>query len=103
MDHPEGAGNPFRHPSTARATAMHMTAITTETERKRLDRSVSSAENRAAGPKMTILGGLNPPSPGISAIAGNTRRTKNLVFWHPLAIIQPDGTPLGECRWTRVT
>ena len=47
-DRPDGARHPRRHPTIASATAMRMTAIRTQTERKPQDRSVRRAAKRAA-------------------------------------------------------
>jgi hypothetical protein len=80
------------------AKTIHFKGITSETERKRLSGSVSRAENEATRPKMTIPGGLARSNPGISATASETCRTKPLILWPNLAILQREGTPLGKCR-----
>jgi hypothetical protein len=47
---PDGVRHPCCHPPIESATAMRVTAILTQTERRRHDRSTRCAENAAAGP-----------------------------------------------------
>jgi hypothetical protein len=77
---------------------MHMTAIRTQTERKRQDRSVHRAEKRRRRAGMPRAPGPIRPTPGVWATADTARSEKRLINWQDQAILLLDGRPLGECR-----
>ena len=60
-------GHPRRDPPIASATAMRMTAIRTQTERKRQDRSVRRAEKNRRRARTRRLRGLIRPVPAACA------------------------------------
>jgi hypothetical protein len=78
---------------------MHLTAVRTQTERKRQDRSVRRAEKLRCRAGMTRVRGLIRPTPGVWATADTARSERRLINWQDQAILLADGSPLGECRW----
>ena len=95
---PDGARHPRRHPSIASATAMRMTAIRTQTERKRQDRSIHCAEKHRPWARTQRLPGLIRPVTAACATPDAARGEKRLSSGRFLPIFISDGTPLGECR-----
>jgi hypothetical protein len=77
---------------------MHLTAVRTQTERKRQDRSVRRAEKLRCRAGMTRVRGLIRPTPGVWATADTARSERRLINWQDQAILLADGSPLGECR-----
>jgi len=57
-------------------TAMHLTTVRTQTERKRQDRSVRRAEKLRCHAGMTRVRGLIRPTPGVWATADTARDEK---------------------------
>ena len=66
---PDGARHPRRHPPITNATAMRMTAIHAQTERKRQDRSARCAEKHRPWARKQRLRGLIRPVPAACATA----------------------------------
>jgi hypothetical protein len=77
---------------------MRMTAIRTQTERKRQDRSVRHAEKRRCRAGTLRVHGPIRATSGVCAIADAAWGEKRLFNWQNQAILASDGTPLGECR-----
>jgi len=77
---------------------MCVTAIQTETERKRQDKSVHRAEKRRRWAGMMQVCGPTCPHSGVLAHSSPARGTKHLIRWQPQAKIMPDCGPLGEFR-----
>jgi adenine-specific DNA-methyltransferase len=77
---------------------MRMTAIRTQTERKRQDRSVHRAEKRRRRAGMLRVYGPIRPTAGVCATTDAARGEKRLISWRNQAILTSAGRPLGECR-----
>jgi hypothetical protein len=75
-----------------------MTAILTETERKRQDGSVHRAEERRRRAGMMRVCGPTRQAPGVCATTDTAQGEKRLFNWQNQAILTSDGMPLGECR-----
>jgi len=95
---PDGARSPRRDPPIASATAMRMTAILAQTERKQQDRSVRCAEKHRRRAGMMRTPGLIRPNPSVCPTADAARDEKRLLNWQNQAILPLDSMPLGECR-----
>ncbi len=94
----DGARHPRRHPSITSATAMRVTAIPTQTERKPQDRSVRRAEKRRRQARMLRVCGLIRPAASVCATADTAWGGKHLSSGQDQAILPSSGRPLGECR-----
>jgi len=69
---------------------MRVTAIRTQTERKRQDSSASRAEKRRhQAEKMRVRGPIRPVS-AVGAIADTAKGEKHLLNWQNRAILTPD-------------
>ena len=77
---------------------MRMTAIRTQTERKRQDRFVRRAENRRYRARTRRVQGPIHPAASVCATADTAQGEKRLFNWQNQAIFTTDGRPLGECR-----
>ena len=95
---PDGARHLRRDPPIASATAVRVTAIRAQTQRKRLDRSAHRAEKRRCREKTLRVRGPIRPAPGVCATADTAQGEKRLFNWQNQAILTSDGRPLGECR-----
>ena len=89
---------PRRHPPITNATAMRVTAIQTQTERKPQDRSVRRVEKRSRQARMMRVRGPIRPAPGVCAAADAARGEKSLFRGKNQAILVSSGRQLGECR-----
>lgn len=78
---------------------MRVTAIQTQSERKRLDRSVCRAEKPRRRARMMRLRGLTRPTPGVSATTVTARGEKHLFRGQIQATLLSGRRPLGECRF----
>jgi hypothetical protein len=74
---------------------MRSTAILTQTEQKRLERSVRQAEKRGRRAWMARIRGLIRPTQGVSTTA-DTAMGKKLLNGQNHATLLSDGRPLGE-------
>jgi len=101
---PDGARHPRSHPPIASATAMRVTAIQTQTERKPQDRSVRHAEERRRRARMLRVRSLIRPTSGVCGTADTARGEKRLFIWHNQEIFPSSGRPLGECwpNWVSI-
>ena len=95
---PDGARHPRRHPSIASATAMCMTVIHTQPERKRQDRSVRCAEKHRRRARTRRLRGLIRPVPAACATADIGWGENCLSSGQNQVILVLDGTLLGDCQ-----
>ena len=77
---------------------MRMTAIRTQTERKRLDRPVRRTEKQGRRASTARSRGSIRPIRVVSATADTARGKKRLIGWPRWAILRSNGKPLGECR-----
>ena len=77
---------------------MCVTAILTETERKRQDGSVHRAEERRCRARMLRLRGPIHPQSSVPATADDAWSGKLLICRQNFAILPSSGRPLGECR-----
>lgn len=71
---------------------MRMTAISTQTERKRLDRFVRCAEQHRLRARTQRFRGLIHPAPETCAFADGTRGEKRLSSGRVPAILTSEGT-----------
>lgn len=94
---PNGPCHPCRHPPIASATAMRVTAIPPQTQRKRQDRSVRRAEKRGCRARMTPVCGLTRSTFGRFRDRKHNPEPKRLICWPRQAILLSSGRPLGEC------
>jgi len=77
---------------------MCVTAILTEAERKRQDRSVHCAEERGRQARMMWIRGLIRTVLAASAAMCASMNAKCLIYAPDQAILTPNGMPLGECQ-----
>jgi hypothetical protein len=78
---------------------MRVTAIPAPTARNRLDRSVSSAEERRRqARKMRVRGPIRPDQ-SVCATTDTAQEEKRLFKGQNQAILTSDRRPLGECRF----
>jgi hypothetical protein len=90
--------HPCRHPPTASASDMRLTAVQPQTGRKRQDRFVQSAENHhLRASKAPVRSTRHPPS-SVSATPETLRGKRYLIRRPDQATLALDGRPLGECR-----
>lgn len=75
-----------------------MTAIRTQTERKRHYRSIRYAEELGYRARMTMVRGPIRPAPGVFATTVSAQGNKHLSSGQNQAIFTSDRMPLGECR-----
>ena len=92
------ARHPRRDPPIASATAMRVTAVHAQTERKRQDKSARSAEKRWCHARKRRLPGLIRPIPAACATADAGRGEKCLSSGQNQVILTSVSMPLGECR-----
>lgn len=78
---------------------MRMTAIHTQTERKRQDRSVRCAEKHRRRTGMLRPLGPIRATLGVCQTTEAARGGKRLIRWRSQAILTSEGRPLGECRY----
>ena len=96
---PDGARHPCRNSPLTSAAVMRVTAIPTQTERKRLGRSVRRAEKRRCRTRMLRVRGSILSAPRVCATADAARDEKQLFSGQNQAILPSNGRPLGECRF----
>ena len=77
---------------------MRVTAILTEPERKRQDRSVYRAEERRHRARMMRVFGPICPHSSVLTHANAAQGQKRLISQRIQAILASKGMPLGECR-----
>jgi hypothetical protein len=85
---------------------VRVTAIQTQTEQKRQDRSVRCAEKHLWRAKKPRVHGLNRPVPAACATADAAQDEKHFSSTQNQAILTSDASLLGECRlrgWVRKT
>jgi len=87
-----------RDPPIASATAMRMTKILTETERKRQDKSVRCAEKHRRRARTLWLRRLIRPVPAARPTAEAAQGGKCLSSGWVQAIFMSAAPPRGECR-----
>ena len=75
-----------------------MTAIQTQTERKRQDRSVRRTEKLRRQPGMLRTFGPIRPTTGAFATSCNAQARKHLIDGRNQPILPSNGMPLGECQ-----
>ena len=76
---PDGARHPRRHPPPSSTTVMRVTALRTQTERKRQDRSARRAEKRRRRASTARIRGPIQPTRGVCATADTARGGKSLL------------------------
>lgn len=89
---------PTRFADTASVTAMRLTVVRIQTERKPQDGSVRRAKKWRRRARMTRVRGPIRPVPGVCAAADAARGEKRLSSGQNHTIFTPADTPLGECR-----
>jgi hypothetical protein len=77
---------------------MCVTAILTETERKRPDGYVHRAEKRRCRAKMMRVCGPTCPHSSVLTHASAAQGAKRLISRRNQATLTSNGMPLGECR-----
>ena len=92
----DGARHPRRHPPIASASAMRMTAIHAQTERKRQDRSARCAENHHRRDTTRRLRGPICPAPQACAFANTSQGEKRLSSCRIQAIFMSPPPHLGN-------
>ena len=102
---PTGRGHGHRHhglrypncnPPPSSATVMCVTAILTETERKRPDGSVHRAEERRCLAKMMRVCGPTCPHSSVQTHASPAQDAKHLISKRIQVILASSGMPLGK-------
>lgn len=80
-------------------SVMRVTAITTQTQRKRQDRFVRHAEERRCRARMTRGRGLICPTSNAPATVDDARGKRHLFDWQNKAILPSSSRPFGEFRY----
>lgn len=83
----DSARHPCHHSPITSTTVMRMTAIQTQTERKRQDRSVRRIEKLCRRPGMPRTFGPIRPTTGAFATSCNAQAGKHLIDWRNQAIL----------------
>jgi hypothetical protein len=97
---PHSARHPRRHPPPSSATVMRVTALRTQTERRRQDRSARRAEKRRRRARLLPVRGLIRPTSGVCTTAHAGRGEKRLLNSRNWVTLSSNVMPLGECRAT---